>query len=143
MKKVPSTDGSIDSFCPRCDRMGPHKVVTVKGENVLKVTCHACNESHKFLTAKPLSKAEQTKARQEAAAVRRTEMRKASFDEALSQLNLSKARPYNLAEGGYRINDLINHQVFGYGIVDEVEGRSKMVVRFREGHRRLVFNYSV
>ncbi|MBI1747619.1 MAG: hypothetical protein HYR55_13670 [Acidobacteria bacterium] len=143
MKKESLTGRAIDSYCTACESMRPHTIMTMRGENVLKVTCQTCAGTHKFLAAKPLGKAEQAKAREAAAATRRAEMRKASFDEALAQLNTNKAREYNLAEGGYKINDLIKHNVFGYGIVDEVEGRSKMIVRFREGSRRLVFNYPV
>lgn len=144
VKKVsaPSNTNTTESYCTHCEAMRPHTVVATKGKSVTKVTCHTCKETHKFLAAKPLSKSEQAKARQAAAAARRAEIRKASFDEALAQFNLSKARPYNLSEGGYQINDLINHNMFGYGIIDEIEGRSRMTVRFREGSRRLVFNYN-
>lgn len=142
-KKANVVGDTIGGYCAKCKAILPHTVLTVRNDTVGKATCNTCKESHKFQPNRPLNKVEKALARKAATAARREELRKASFDEALSHFNLDDARLYNLAEGGYQINDLINHSMFGYGIVEEIEGYNKMSVRFREGSRRFAFNHRI
>jgi hypothetical protein len=38
----------IDDHCSRCKRTTDHSVVSMMGEEVLKVRCRTCNSEHKY-----------------------------------------------------------------------------------------------
>jgi ribosomal protein L44E len=38
----------IDDYCSRCKRTTDHSVVSMMGEEVLKVRCRTCNNEHKY-----------------------------------------------------------------------------------------------
>ena len=51
----------IDDHCSHCKRIMDHAVVTMAGEEVLRVRCRTCNYEHKYRKAKSGRK-EMTKA---------------------------------------------------------------------------------
>jgi len=39
---------SVDDYCSRCKRTTDHAVVSMAGEEVLKVLCRTCSNEHKY-----------------------------------------------------------------------------------------------
>ena len=72
---------------------------------------------------------------------RGVEKEKELWREALDKKELASARPYSMSDS-YEIDDIIDHDKFGMGIVTNVITSKKMEVLFEEGRKCMVYNFS-
>ena len=120
------TGAEVISVCTKCKMPLAHIIVAMDGEKIKKVRCNTCAKEHRFVSPN---------------AKKRTSAPKVRAEENWKQLMVSfsskRKIPYTLA-GLYRENDVIDHQVFGAGIVNQVVFKEKIRVVFQEGEKWLV-----
>jgi hypothetical protein len=137
-----SAGNIIEASCTRCRATLNHTIVAMVGERVVRVECNTCHGVHNYRG--PVEKKE--KATREPATKKPTTPRQPKTDpgisvreewEALSpSFDINKATPYDM-NGKYRVDELINHSVFGLGIVKNIIAPKKMEVLFQLGKKLL------
>jgi hypothetical protein len=152
----------IEARCTRCKDITGHVVMACLDGIPVKVECRACGSVHKYsapeATARPKTettvrvKAGHTraeavdakvKAEKRAAASHRSDVqttRKAEaceqrWGQLVAQVS-SDAVAYNM-DASFSVRSLVEHPVFGTGVVLELLPPDKMDVQFREGIKRL------
>lgn len=131
-----------EARCTRCRDLTNHRIVAMVGEQIVRVECNTCGGVHNY--RKP--------AEPKAAAVKRTTLkkepvpRKARIDPGAADLeewellrpamDRDRAIAYDMG-GKYRVKDLMDHPVFGLGVVKGVLGGSKVEVLFQTGKKLL------
>ena len=128
----------IITQCKKCNLELNHVVLLHKKDGtVSKVKCHTCGSEHKFYPDKKKSPAKKTPA----AAKKKKQTKKHSvtkYNQLIEQHNSKKIIPYSISEG-YSVNDIIEHKVFGKGIVTETSSQ-KMDVLFEDSVRLMACN---
>lgn len=146
MPKRPLSAGSdIEARCTRCREVTNHTVVAMVEDRVVRVQCHICDGVHNYHppAAKPAAKQapvrstapreprepRQTRSRAEAAAAE-------EWEAGVRLAATAGTVPYSMA-GRYRHEDLVQHPVFGVGIVKAILPPGKMEVLFQGGRKLL------
>ncbi|MEJ2200039.1 MAG: hypothetical protein P8X63_03350 [Desulfuromonadaceae bacterium] len=125
-----SVGAQIEARCTKC-RMNTGHIIVTMSENVPdKVQCNTCNRQHKHrlpITAKK-------------PAVRQTTDPKVAERKEWALLrpsmNSEKATDYSMT-AAYKVQTLINHPVFGLGLVQRVVGPQKVEVLFEDGKKTM------
>ncbi len=154
----------IKSRCTRCNDITGHVIVALVGGEIIKVECLACRSVHKYyppVSAKPQRESKSVyrvkagETRKEAVASARPAgagTQKPSESRAMAKtrkaaeeveqtwqrsLNLNAAAPKPYAvSGSFTKGDVVEHPVFGTGLVQDVQG-DRMHLLFREGLKLL------
>ena len=141
MKKLSAGD-NIEARCTRCRTVLNHTIVAMVGERVVRVECNTCRGMHNYSGVKtaaapaprsssPKGPAVPRKARKEPGMAEREE-----WESLRAAMEGKPAKTYDM-NGKYRVNDLVEHNVFGLGIVQLVAGPNKMNVLFQSGKKLL------
>jgi hypothetical protein len=126
-----SAGDNIASLCTKCNMVLDHIVVAMDGEVIAKVKCRTCGSAHRY--RKPGSGV---------AAVKKTRTPRAKKPsppsaEAIWAACLAEARgkerTYDTG-GRYRVGDIVDHHVFGKGVVRKIYV-NKCDVLFRDKER--------
>lgn len=125
---APAAGDPVEARCTKCRRNTGHRILTMAGEGPGKVQCTTCSHQHQFrLPAKPRKPA-----------VRRSANLKAAEGEEWETLrqgmHSAAAREYSIT-AAYDVKALINHPVFGLGVVQRIAGRQKVEVLFADGRK--------
>ena len=127
---TPAAGDPIEARCTKCRKNTDHIIVTMAEEGPVKVQCNACSRQHKY---RPPTAAKKP-------AVRRTIDPKVSERKEWEQLRPSmdsaKASNYSMTDA-YKVKALINHPVFGLGLVQRVAGPHKVEVLFEVGKKTM------
>lgn len=130
----------IEARCTRCRQVLNHRIVAMVGEKVVRVECNTCGGTHNYY---PPASAKEAKTSTKTAAVASRSARKDPTEAARNewhslnlQLNTESAQPYDM-NGKYPLNAIINHPVFGLGVVKQLIAPNKMQVLFRDGTKLL------
>lgn len=135
--KTLSAGDTIESRCTRCRAVLNHTIVAMVGDKVARVECNTCGGVHNY---------KEPKATRQAAAKKAATPRKPRKDPAAAEreewaalhptLDRERAHPYDM-NAPYRAKDLIDHPVFGLGVVQRVAGPKKVEVLFQDGKKLL------
>jgi hypothetical protein len=98
----------VPSYCGKCKVSRDHTIMTMDGETIVKVRCKMCGSMHKFNLDAPKARKPRVKKSSE-------EVAETLWAAGLAQAK-GKERDYSMALK-YRIGDIVNHQMFGKGIV--------------------------
>jgi Fe2+ transport system protein B len=129
-------------YCPRCKRETDNTITQFIGQKIRRVRCEVCKSEHNYHRLQALKK----KMEEEAAG--KVEEKKESSDKQnyyrmWEELMLGRdpqtARQYNIKDK-YFENDMINHPVFGIGIVKTVMEDYKIEVVFKNCIKILIHN---
>ena len=136
-----SAGDNIEASCTRCRKVLNHTIVAMVGERVVRVECNTCRGMHNYHEVKA--------AKTPAATIRKTtttasvKARKKAGDDDREEwetlrptIESGNAAPYDM-NGKYRVNTLVEHAVFGRGVVKAVIKPNKMQVLFSEGKKLL------
>jgi hypothetical protein len=123
-----SAGESILARCTKCRKNDIHIIVTLSNGIPAKVRCTLCEREHPFrpptAPAKP--------------AVRRPidpkNAEREEWQRLRPDMNGSKALNYSM-EGEYRVRALIEHPLFGLGVVQRIMGDRKIEVLFEGGKK--------
>jgi hypothetical protein len=120
--KTPALGDPIQSRCSKCRKITPHTVVALTDDQPAEVQCNTCQ--HTSAARKPVDR-------------RVTDPKKAAREEWASLrpgMDSSRAADYSMT-GAYKAKSLVNHPVFGLGLVQRQAGLQKMLVLFADGEK--------
>ena len=125
-----STGSPIEARCTKCRKNNEHTIVSMAEEGPDKVQCDTCNRQHKY---RPPTTPKKT-------AARRTvdpKIAESKEWEALRpSMNSAQATDYSMTTA-FKVKSLMNHPVFGLGLVQRLVGPRKIEVLFEDGKRTM------
>ena len=120
----------IEGRCTKCRKNNEHTIITLLEEKPAQVECTICNRQHKY---RPPTAAKKPAVRQ-ANQLKETERKE--WEALRPGMNSAKALDYSMTET-YKVKALINHPVFGLGLVQRVIGAQKIEVLFEDGKKTM------
>ena len=117
--------GDIDAWCTRCKMTLGHTILAMVAGRPVRVRCNTCQGEHNY--------------RASGSAAPRTASEKprvTSWEALLAGKDVSRARKYSAREK-FLADEVIQHPVFGIGLVQEVRG-DKIQVAFKADVKTLV-----
>jgi hypothetical protein len=141
MKKLSAGD-NIEAHCTRCRSVLNHTIVAMVGERVVRVECNTCRGMHNYSGVKTtVAPAPRTSNRKIAAVSGKAKKEpgraeREEWESLRAAVEGKPVRAYDM-NGKFRANDLVEHDVFGLGIVQLVTGPNKMNVIFQSGKKLL------
>ncbi len=137
----------IDAYCLKCKLLLSHVILFKVEGKVSRVKCKTCGAEHKYRGTLPGAK--KTAAARTPGAVRtkKTAAEKVPVNEAPLQWDLKSrntptetpVRHYSI-QNTYRVNEVIDHPVFGVGFVQKVLSDKSMSVLFHDTVRLMGMN---
>ncbi|MEZ4599500.1 MAG: hypothetical protein R2940_06900 [Syntrophotaleaceae bacterium] len=127
---TPSTGDPIKARCTKCRKNTDHVVITMSEEGPVNVQCKICSRQHHY---RPPT-AEKKPAVRQSVQPRDAECKE--WQDLRPRLNGSAATDYSMTSS-YKVKDLIDHPVFGIGIVQRVAGPQKIEVLFEAGKKMM------
>ncbi len=140
MKKNLSAGDVLDARCTRCRVVTNHTIIAMVEDKVVRVQCNTCNGVHNYYA--PVEKRPaRTAVQKEAGAPKRARVGRqsaaqAEWEELSRSVDPGAAIRYEMGRG-YRVDDLVQHPVFGLGIVKTTTRPNKMEVLFEGGVKLL------
>ncbi len=128
--------GDIDAWCTRCKMTLGHTILAMVGGRPVRVRCNTCQGEHNY---RGDGSAEPRKGSWEPREVRERREAKpsvTSWEALLAGKDVSRARKYSAREKFFA-DEVIQHPVFGIGLVQEVRG-DKIQVAFKADVKTLV-----
>ena len=120
--KNPTTGDPIQARCTKCRKITTHTIVTMAEDLPATVQCGKCQ--HTSAARKPVDR-------------RVVDPKKSAREEWANlrpDMDISRAQDYCMT-GAFKIKSLVNHPVFGLGLVQKLSGLQKMVVLFADGEK--------
>jgi hypothetical protein len=136
MATASKVGGDIDAWCTRCKMTLGHTILAMVGGRPVRVRCNTCQGEHNY---RGDGAAEPRKGSWEPREVRERREAKpsvTSWEALLAGKDVSRARKYSAREK-FLADELIQHPVFGIGLVQEVRG-DKIQVAFKADVKTLV-----
>jgi hypothetical protein len=137
-----SAGDNVEARCTRCRKVLNHTIVAMVGERVVRVECNTCKGIHNYhREAEPKAPAAGASVRKAEPAPRKAKKEPGAADreewESLRPtMERERAVAYDM-NGAYRLNDLVEHAVFGLGVVKRMAGPSKVEILFQGGKKLL------
>ncbi|MFW8601088.1 hypothetical protein ACOHYD_06360 [Desulfobacterota bacterium M19] len=134
------TAGSeVDSYCLKCKDMTNHMIIAMADGEIAKAQCNVCGGRHKYRAAKPSksTKAKSTASRAAAGITLKEKKATAAFEALLKGRDSSAGKPYAMTSI-FNKNEIINHPVFGLGVVTSIIPANKIEVTFKDGVKILI-----
>lgn len=127
---TPSAGDPIEAKCTKCKKITNHTIVAVTEKGPVKVQCNTCSGQHKYRSAAPVKKAP----------VRRSVDPKIAEQKEWGELrpgmNSEQAKDYSMTSA-FKTGSLINHPIFGIGLVQRLAGPRKIEVLFEDGKKTM------
>lgn len=142
-KKELSAGDDIDSRCLKCKDVTNHTIVAMVGEKVAKVQCNVCRSLHNFRPVQVEKKAIVRRSADKGEQLGKTgrssreSKEESRFRKLLDGRDTKAAVRYAMSRG-FQADDLLNHAVFGIGLVTRVIPPNKIEVVFKEGTKILI-----
>ena len=134
----------IEARCTRCRDILNHRIVAMVAEKVVRVECNTCGGVHNYYPP-PALKLPKTPGgstvKKEASSPRipKKDPAQSERDEWAAlrhNMRLDRAIIYTM-NTRFKVNDVIDHPTFGYGVVKQVIVPNKMQVLFEDGIKLL------
>ncbi len=134
----------VEAQCTRCRKLLNHTIVAMVGDRVVRVQCNTCGGAHNYrAAAEPKAAIVRTATRKAETAPRAPKKERKDPDAADREeweslrpaMENAQSLPYDM-NGGYRVNSVVAHPVFGLGVVKTV-APGKMEVLFQAGRKLL------
>lgn len=119
---------SVESYCGKCKENRDHTIMTTDGEAIARVRCKTCGSLHKFRDQAVPQKVRKAGAK----TIAQEQVTAALVWETSLAAAKGKERDYDMA-AAYRVGEVVNHQIFGKGIVLRVRlNRCMMLFKDKE-----------
>jgi hypothetical protein len=126
---------NVITMCTKCEMELNHVVVAHdKGGMVERVKCYTCGSEHKY---RPDKKRASKKRAKKSISTQEVDLTK-TFEKLAEKFKGKEPLPYSMS-GSFKNDDVIDHKIFGMGIVISAS-YDKMEVAFSGGPRILVCN---
>lgn len=132
---------NVDGWCARCKLMLAHTIEAIVNDKITRTHCNTCGAQHAHRKNAPGTAA----ARKRTATGRGRSTSAApvvDYQALLRGKNLDSARPYKMSDR-FQPKEIINHPVFGMGLVMAVRDTSKIDVGFADGLKTLAQGGSI
>ena len=125
-----SIGDQIEARCKKCRKSTSHSIVTMNEAEPPGVRCNTCDDEHDYRVP---------------ATVRKTPTRRTvdpkiaeckAWEELRPSLNSAMATNYSMTTA-FKVKSLMNHPVFGLGIVQRLVGPRKVEVLFEDGKKTM------
>jgi hypothetical protein len=140
MRNRKSAGDHIDARCTRCREVTNHTIVAMIEERVVRVQCNICGGIHNYHGPKKEKESTSSKASKASPAPRRARggltADQREWLEFQESVDPQPARQYAMGHC-YQVDELIDHPVFGLGVVRAVVKPNKMEVLFKDGRKLL------
>ncbi len=123
----------ISSWCTKCREMREHVIAIVDDNRPKRVTCKTCQGNHLYRPQPPKSRTKSA-SKKSARAVETME-----WEDLMAAADLDKVQPFRITKP-FAVGDVMNHKVFGIGIVVKEVDELKIQVSFQDGVRLLACN---
>jgi hypothetical protein len=127
---TPVAGDPIQARCTKCRKNTDHIIVTMAEEGPAKVQCSSCSRQHKY---RPPTAAKKPAVKR---AANHKEAERKEWETLRPAMDSTKASEYSMT-GTYPVKTLINHPLFGLGIVQRVVGSQKVEVLFEDGKKTM------
>jgi len=138
-KKKLSPGDQLEAHCTKCREVMNHTLVALLDERPVRVKCNTCGGEHRYHAPREAPPKTPKAAPKKPSVRTKADPREAERKEwqVLQQgMDRSNAAKYAM-DGQFPVNSLINHPLFGLGIVQQVMGDRKISVLFQDGRRVL------
>lgn len=125
-----SAGDPIEARCTKCRKNTNHVIIAMVEDDPVKVQCNTCSREHKYRPPTVPKKPAVRKTVQPKDAERK------EWELLRPNMNSAKATDYSMT-AAYKLNALINHPVFGLGLVQRVIGSQKIEVLFEDGKKTM------
>ena len=137
-----SAGNNIEARCTRCRKVLNHTIVAMVGELVVRVECNTCRGVHNYHSGAATKGSSATAPlRKTVAAPARSKKEPGAADrEEWESLRPTMVKEQAIAydmNRKYRVKSLVDHPVFGLGVVKLISGPNKMEVLFQGGKKLL------
>jgi formate dehydrogenase maturation protein FdhE len=129
-------------FCPRCKRETDNTITSFIGQKIRRVRCEVCKSEYNYHRIQALKKRMEEDSSIKSSEAKEIESQQNCYriwEDLMLGRDASTAQPYNI-EDKYFENDLINHPVFGIGVVRTVMEDYKIEVVFKNCIKILAHN---
>ena len=117
---------SCEAWCTRCKLEAEHTIIAMVDSLPKRVECNSCHSHHNYRLAPDQRRTAKMKGSRS-----RRISRKLSTDDTL------EARLYSMT-GRFESDEVVEHESFGVGIVQQVQPGNKIEVLFKSGKKLLV-----
>jgi len=142
-KKIPSVGDRVDARCTKCRKILNHTIVAMVEDRPARVLCNTCGGEHNYRAPTVTGGKTKTTTTKKAATKKNVEDKKhlskadrQQWENIQSEMDTSKAVPYTM-DGIFSVGALIEHPVFGLGLVEEKAGTDKIRVLFEDSKKVL------
>ena len=122
----------ITSWCTKCREMREHVIAIIDDNRPKRVVCKTCQGNHLYRPQPPKSRTKSAK--KSAQAVETME-----WEDLMAAADLDKVQPFRITKP-FAVGDVMNHKVFGIGIVIREVDDQKIHVSFQDEIRLLACN---
>lgn len=131
----------IDARCTRCKDITNHTIIAMVEDKPARVRCNTCGGDHNYRPPRKVKAAASTapkgpKAPRRTAADRKREALQEEWQEAAGKADSGLTIAYNM-ERSYKLEDLVDHPVFGVGVVKALFKPNKVEILFACGTKAL------
>ena len=125
-----SAGDPIETRCTKCRKITNHIIVAMAEDVPAKVECNTCKGQHKY--RRPAAK--------KAPATRRTvdpkNAERKEWEKLRSEIEGKQAVSYSMVNS-FKVGTVVNHSVFGLGLVQGKIGPQKIEVLFEDGKKKM------
>ncbi len=139
----------VDSRCLKCKDVTNHTIIAMTGDTIAKVECNTCRARHKYrapvaekkktssvrrrrdgvVTEKSSKATPKVKAKKTLA--KKVTQAAVKFEALIKDKDVSAAIPYAI-DATLAAGDLVNHSIFGLGVVMATKPPNKAEITFRD-----------
>ncbi|AMV70428.1 hypothetical protein JCM30471_24230 [Desulfuromonas carbonis] len=131
MQVTPLSVGDpIEGRCTKCRKNTNHLILVMAETEPAKVECKVCGRQHKYRTPTV------TKSPAARQALNHREAERKEWEGLRPGMKSEEASAYSM-NGAYRVKALIDHPLFGLGLVQRVVGSQKIEVLFEDGKKTM------
>ena len=144
----------VESRCLKCKAVTNHTIIAMTDDTIAKVQCNSCDARHNYRAPVPekkktsstrrrrdgiltVSKTGTSKAKTGASTYKKTSIKAVNFEALIQNKDLTTAIPYAI-DATLTAGDLVNHSIFGLGVVTEIQPVNKAYVTFQEHGTKLM-----
>ncbi len=128
--------GDIDTHCNKCDLTLAHIIIAMASGKPVKVQCKTCKTVHAFRGGSTASKSKSPKSAAKGEPKKRA-VAQADYETMMQGKDVSRAKRYD-PKTTFDDGEIVDHKLFGLGLVLKVLSDGKIDVLFREGAKVLV-----
>ncbi len=142
-----SVGENIDAYCLKCKLVLSHVILFKVDGVVNRVKCRTCGAEHKYRGTMPAVKKTAAVLMPGAGRVKKSVSAKVTVNDAPLQWDLkihnvapsTPMKNYSIKEI-YKVNDMINHPVFGVGFVEKIVSDKSISVLFNDSVKLMGMN---